>query len=286
MNRTMIGALAVAAGGALFALPSLAEDTRVGVAAAVNPAATGQPQSGVSQTLVVGNDVLYKERIATAGVGQVQLLFVDQSSLTVAPDSEVVIDEFVYDPARNTGKLAANVGKGLLRYVGGRISKQTDVTFATPGGVVGIRGGMGFIDVGAKGEMTAVFLYGIHLCVTGGGTTECATHPGYQIILGGVGMRPSKATQAPAALVAGYVAKLEGHTDTGVGANLPPGKLAALDSPDLPWVDGRPPVDVTHGLQSGDPTPPRFGGGGPPGGGVIVKVPGTRLPGGHRPIGL
>ncbi|MFI5338195.1 MAG: hypothetical protein ACHQ5A_15510, partial [Opitutales bacterium] len=144
MDRTSIGALVIAAVGASLALPALADEMRVGVAAAVNPAATGQPQSGVSQTLVVGNEVLYKERIATAGVGQVQLLFVDQSSLTVAPESEVVIDEFVYDPARGAGKLAASVSKGLLRYVGGRISKQTDVTFATPSGVVGIRGGMGF----------------------------------------------------------------------------------------------------------------------------------------------
>src|SRR5262249_27470802 len=96
----------------------------VGTAAAVNPEATGTPPGESSRTLLVGTNVVHNERIATGRVGQTQILFVDQSTVTVAPNSELVLDEFVYDPAQSTGKLAITLGQGLMRFVGGAISKH------------------------------------------------------------------------------------------------------------------------------------------------------------------
>ena len=45
--------------------------------------------------------------VATDARGQTQVLFLDQSALTVGPNSQLVIDEFVYDPARGAAVIAA-----------------------------------------------------------------------------------------------------------------------------------------------------------------------------------
>src|SRR3546814_19875129 len=93
--------LSVAAAVAL--VPQVAGAARVGTTAAVNPQATGTPPGGETRTLFVGSDIVFEERIVTTAAGQTQILFVDQSSLTVGPKAEVVIDRFVHIPARTTG---------------------------------------------------------------------------------------------------------------------------------------------------------------------------------------
>jgi len=124
----------------LPAAESTAAQDEIGVTAAVNPNAIGTPPQAESRVLFVGDDVVFKERIETAGAGQTQILFLDESSLTIGPGSDVILDEFVYDPATGTGDMAVSVGQGVLRFVGGRIAKNEDVIFNTPFATVGIRG--------------------------------------------------------------------------------------------------------------------------------------------------
>jgi len=56
---------------------------RVGVNSAVNQQATGTPPGAGARPLVIGQDVVFNERIATAAVGQTQLLFLDESSMSI-----------------------------------------------------------------------------------------------------------------------------------------------------------------------------------------------------------
>jgi len=55
--------------------------------------------------LVIGQDVIFNEHITTAETGQTQLLFLDESSMSIGPNSDLTIDQFVYDPKSGTGKL-------------------------------------------------------------------------------------------------------------------------------------------------------------------------------------
>src|SRR5436853_644205 len=55
-----------------------------------------------SRELLVAHEAMRNERIDTSERGQVQLLFADQSSLSIAPGSDVVINEFLYDPQTQT----------------------------------------------------------------------------------------------------------------------------------------------------------------------------------------
>jgi hypothetical protein len=136
----------------LIGLPAIAQD-KVGVAAAVNLDAEGQRPNKAVEKLVIGQNVVRNERISTFDKGQVQIQFVDESTISLAPNSEIIIDEFVYDPTQHVGKMSATVTAGLLRYVGGRISKQADaVNFATPSGNVAVRGGVALIEVKRKGN--------------------------------------------------------------------------------------------------------------------------------------
>jgi hypothetical protein len=74
----------------------------------------------------------------------------------VGPNSEVVLDRFVYDPDTDAGEVALTLTRGALRFIGGRISKTSDATIRTPGGLIGLRGGMLSID--ATDERTRVVL--------------------------------------------------------------------------------------------------------------------------------
>ena len=123
--------------------PAAAQNAgRVG---AVNQDATGTPPGNASRMLAIGANVVHKERIQTTASGSTQILFPDTSTLNVGRNSNIVIDEYVYDPNAGTGKMVASVGKGVLRFVGGQISHTAGVTINTPVATLGIRGGVATI---------------------------------------------------------------------------------------------------------------------------------------------
>ncbi|HXP75796.1 MAG TPA: FecR family protein [Stellaceae bacterium] len=138
----------------------------VGVTGAVNPNATGTPPGSTVRALGTGNDVIFNERITTEAKGQADVLFVDRSALTIGPNSDLVIDEFVYSPDTGTGKLAASATKGVFRFVGGALSKNPDsVTIKTPAAIVGVRGGVIMLAINQNGGGSLYFLYGDQVSV-------------------------------------------------------------------------------------------------------------------------
>ena len=174
------------------AAPASAQDVKIGVAAIVNPNATGQTPTGARRTLLVGTDVFTRENVITTENGQAQMLFLDKSALTIGPNSEVVLDEFVYDPNTKTGKLALTATKGLFRLVGGRISKTNPVILKTPTATIGIRGGIAMVNAAADGgATTSTFLFGDRMDVTSGGVTKTATRPGFTITVTAPNIPPS-----------------------------------------------------------------------------------------------
>src|SRR5260370_5091438 len=110
---------AVVAGLLLTAGTSaLLAQERVGVNSAVNPEATGAPPGAQPRRLVIGQDVIFNEHITTGAAGQTQLLFLDESSMSIGPNSDLTIDQFVYDPKNTSGKLAMSATRRVLHYLG------------------------------------------------------------------------------------------------------------------------------------------------------------------------
>ena len=166
-------------------LNETAQATTVGTAAAVNTDAFGTPPGAVRQVKLLGDNVLYNERIETSGSGLVQVLLNDGSTFTVGANSDLVIDEFVYDPNAGTGKLVASFGKGVVRFVGGKVSKQKGgVSVKTPVGTIGIRGGMANLNLNG-GNPVFSLLFGDELTFTGSdGTNRRIYSAGYSLQVG------------------------------------------------------------------------------------------------------
>ena len=151
---TLLLASASVAALSLAWVPSPALAEKVGVTSAVNPDAysDGAP-------VKIGASVFYNQRINTDGSGLVQVLLVDGSTFTVGPGSDLVIDKFVYDPKKNKGEVVATFSKGMLRFVGGKISKnEGGVKINTPTGALAIRGGMAYMT-----DRLYAFIYGDEL---------------------------------------------------------------------------------------------------------------------------
>jgi hypothetical protein len=127
------------AGTALTTLPAAAQN--VGTATAVNPDTHATPPGASVIALTVGARIVHKERIQTTPTGTVQLLFLDKSTLSIAPNTNLLIDEFVFDPNAHTGNEVITLAEGGFRFVGGLLSHQGDATVKTPVATIGIRGG-------------------------------------------------------------------------------------------------------------------------------------------------
>lgn len=155
---------------------------KAGIVSGVVPGAKGSNQTSGDQVIVIGNDVHRQERITTDANGTVHLLFLDQSSITLGPNSDIVIDRFVFDPDSGKGSLAVSTTKGILRVVGGKLSKQADTVVNTPLATIGIRGGISTIETRPNGDYNSTFLFGQHMNVQGqDGQTRSVTRPGFGV---------------------------------------------------------------------------------------------------------
>jgi hypothetical protein len=212
--------LAAAALVALFAAAPLTDGARaqqVGTAAAVNPAAQARGSSG-SRTIVIGQSIAHRERVQTTSAGSVQLLFLDKTSMTIGPNSDLAIDEYVYDPVSNTGKLAATLTKGVMRFVGGQISHAGNAQVTTPNAVVGIRGGVGIFS-----PQSVYIGYG-EGNVRSGSSNVTLSAGEYTQTLGG-GAPPTNPGAPPSGFLQSVLAALQSQQGQGGGARATAGQV-------------------------------------------------------------
>src|ERR1700686_2100441 len=145
-------------GVVLAAAPVAAQ--QVGTATAVNPLSESTPPGGATAPLIVGAHNVHKERVHTTPAGTVQLLFTDKSSMSIAPNTDIVIDEYVYNPGAKDGQMLVSLTKGALRFVGGQLNRKGEATIATSAANIGIRGGNVTVIQGKKGT-TVINHFGI-----------------------------------------------------------------------------------------------------------------------------
>lgn len=169
-------AMAISPGnGSLFAAP------KVGVTAAVNQDARSKPPGGAASVLTLGKNVIFNEQIITDGNGLVQVLLVDGTTFTVGPNSQLTIDEFVYNPDTGDAKVVATLAKGAFRFIGGQTSrKKGGATIKTPAGSLGIRGAM--VEGSVRGgQGTFSMIFGQEVVYTGPGGSQRLFEPGFTL---------------------------------------------------------------------------------------------------------
>ena len=195
---------------AMIMLPvGLAAQGRVGVTSQTDGDPLGRPPAASERVLRVGIDIQANEIITTKADDRAHLVFLDGTSLTVAPNAQLVIDKFVYDPTSKTGDLALSVTTGVFRLVGGKISKTSTIVVNTPSATMGVRGGIGLFVV-TPGETKAHFLYGTSLSVAANGQTQIATRPSSMIVTR-FGGAPGAPALIPAGALGQTLVALETH---------------------------------------------------------------------------
>jgi hypothetical protein len=116
---------------------------QAGVAAAVKGEVRAvTPPEKAAHPLKSGDPVFMGDKIETGADGQLQILLLDQTVFTLGPSSGIVMDEFMYDPANDNGKVKASMLKGIFRVVSGKVAhkKPENMSVDLPAGSIGFRG--------------------------------------------------------------------------------------------------------------------------------------------------
>jgi hypothetical protein len=89
----------------------------------------------------INTGIEMNDTIVTAKA-KAKLTFQDNTTVNITEQSKLVIDDFVYDPNKGTGKLAVKVALGTARYTSGQIAKNSpqSVNVQTPTATVAVRG--------------------------------------------------------------------------------------------------------------------------------------------------
>lgn len=145
---------------AIVASPALAQApaaglTKIGAAAAVKGSITAQaPGAAVGRVLGSGKPLYLNDHVKSDAAGRMQVLLLDETVFTIGPNSDMVLDEFFYNPDTQAGKVAATIVRGTFRFVTGKVARkdpdQMKVKLAV--GTIGIRGSVGVGSTGPEGS--------------------------------------------------------------------------------------------------------------------------------------
>jgi hypothetical protein len=138
---------------------------RIGVAAAAENDVSGN-QGGTTRALVAGSQVFQQEIIRTGTQSMAQLLFLDETSLSIGPLSEVTLDRFVFNPATGAGDVVLSTARGALRFITGSQS-PSNYQVRTPFANIGVRGTIVDLFTSLLGVL-AIAQEGIVVLVIGG----------------------------------------------------------------------------------------------------------------------
>lgn len=97
---------------------------------------------GASQPAAVGTPLYVGSVVKTGSSGSMGVTLKDNTLMSFGPNSELALDEFLFDPAQGELKLSAKISHGTLDYISGTIAKlkPESVEINTPTGTIGVRG--------------------------------------------------------------------------------------------------------------------------------------------------
>ena len=145
---TAIGLFAVASNQA-----TAVEKTTIGNARTVVKTVTGTLDADI-RTIRLLDDIYHNEVIETGDESATEFVFLDETKLALGPNSSLVLDRFVYDPASDTGSFVLTATAGVFRFVSGKLPKNA-YEIHTPTATIGIRGTVFSFIVVPKGPQGA-----------------------------------------------------------------------------------------------------------------------------------
>ena len=244
-------AILIASAAELRAAPA------VGTAAIVENQVTGTPaEARAAIPLKRGDGVYVNELVQTGSDSKAQLLFQDQTALSMAPDSSLVLDKFVYDPDHNVGTVVLNTLGGAFRLIGGTASSENGSSYIveTPVAQIGIRGT--YFEWAYKDNNLWTLLHegAVEICLP---TKECTTltEPGTYVVARGSNLSGVKRWSGPT----GEATSGRSKTD-----ELYLDFLESLRFLSVATIEAAPPPPLAPEAPEQPPPPPPVAGGPPP----------------------
>jgi hypothetical protein len=170
-----------------------------------------------------------KDEISTQCLSRAEIKFVDETIITIAPESRITIESYMYDAKKGQRQAIAKVTNGLVEGVVTKILNpgETGILLKTNTAIMGIRGTEFYLLLGS--DFTDVFVKRGRVCAWNidPEVQGIACVNALQASRIGAGLAPS----APAAFNADHLNLLRGLVNVGLPAKLPasskPGDLLA-----------------------------------------------------------
>lgn len=203
-----------------FANPASARDP-IGVFGAAQPQVRASYENDTRQ-IETGSRVLFQDRVQTSSDGRAEIMFEDESRLSIGPDANIRITEAIYSPGDQSGSLALEATSGAMRFIGGALSKKDgQVNVETPLATLSIRGAIVLMDV-SQGGLDVVMSHGNEVRVTTrSGEQRRLSRNGHGLSVGGNG----EVVREPGAFSAAEVKALMSQLQTRPTGGDRPGNL-------------------------------------------------------------
>ncbi|HEX6734299.1 MAG TPA: FecR domain-containing protein [Azonexus sp.] len=98
--------------------------------------------AGQQRKAEVGSPIHVGSVLRTGAQGTLGVTFKDETVMSFGPNTELTVDEYLYEPSRGKLKLNSKLARGSMNYVSGVIAKLQPeaVSVRTPAGLIGVRG--------------------------------------------------------------------------------------------------------------------------------------------------
>lgn len=158
----------------------LGNDEPVGSVVAIRGEVNAVDMENFSRKLSLKSDIFREDTIITGKRGRVQIMFIDNTIISLGRNSEMNIAEYEWDPEKKDGEVKTKVKEGVFRVMGGAITKVAPHKFTTetPAATIGIRGSMYSGKVSGD-SLTVVFQGGKGIDIINENGSVAITQAGY-----------------------------------------------------------------------------------------------------------
>jgi hypothetical protein len=102
----------------------------------------GKVTNQKNEVLKAGDNIFFGDVIKTDNQSKSQVLLLDETVITLGEQTSITMDEFIYDPNDQSGKIVSTLLKGSIKVLSGKVSRGNpeDLVINTPAGSIGTRG--------------------------------------------------------------------------------------------------------------------------------------------------
>lgn len=125
-------------------------------------AAVGEIYNQNNKKLNNGDKIYFGDSIIVKDKSNSQILLLDETVMAIGSNSEIKIDEFVYDPKTKDGKILSQIKNGSMKVLTGGVSEKNpaNLEIKVPAGTIGTRGTEFQATVDANSTQSKILLIG------------------------------------------------------------------------------------------------------------------------------